>query len=110
MHGQVNRETPATHWPDRDSVSYVHPCVLVSNTVSQFSCFSPSVFLLSLQAVPSFHVNNCDLLSARPLLTSSRLSLGQHSRPSTTFVVFVVPVILQNTLQMVVPVLAELPR
>ena len=93
----VNGETPATRWPGRDSASNVQPCVLVSNTVSRFSGFSPSVFLLSFQAMPSFHVNNYDLLSARPLLTSGRLSLRQHSRSSTTCVEFVVPVILQNT-------------
>ena len=33
MHG--NGETPATYWPDCDCVSYMQPCVLVSNTVSQ---------------------------------------------------------------------------
>lgn len=94
MHG--DGVTPATCWRDCDSANYVQPCLLVSNTVA-VSCYNPSVFLLSLQAVPSFHVNNYVLLSVRPLFTSHRLSLGQHLRPSTKFIAFVVSVILQNT-------------
>ena len=76
MHGEVNGETPATRWPDRDSASYVQPCVLVSNTVTQFSCFSlvlPSSAQLPCQQLIYF------------LLVLFLLAA------------FVVPVILQNT-------------
>ena len=54
MHGQVNGETPATHWPDSDSVSYIQPGILVSNAAPRFSCFSRPAILLSSKQCPDF--------------------------------------------------------
>ena len=92
--------------PDCKSTSYMQPCILVSNAAPQFSCFSPPAILLSFQAVPSFRINNYMIYFLLVLFLlgkayranfSGRPSLGQHSRSSTKFVAFVVPLQIQNT-------------
>ena len=74
MHG--NGETPATYWPDCDCVSYMQPCVLVSNTVSRLVALALLYSCCPSKQCPAF-MSTTDFL-AHPLLTSHRLSLVQH--------------------------------